>query len=151
MNNINSEGLTAIATVITAIFAALIAIAGAISWACNQYKRKKRDKILTEISKFREKGTAVRNRGLEKNLEGDAFKDWSTEMSNIDDDIVAKVKELSPVEGGFLDTRGEIPLNILPVHHVTNPEQLKILRNATFTMKEAKRIADKHHPPRNYD
>jgi len=144
--------ITAIATTITAGIAIYVVIDRKKQKEEKERKRQKRDAILIEIAKMREEGVAIRNLGCSQDLEGAAFNDWETRMVGIDDAIVAKVKELDPIEGEFLDTRGEIPLDILPIEcRGRKGRQLQTLINATFTMIRAKEIADKHHTPRNYD
>ena len=140
------------------VFAAAFAIAlsTAVGLLLNYIFRvrqyRKQEGILLELAKLRSEGVAIRNRGLEEELQGDALNSWIEEMQKWEGRLYDKAGEFSPVEEERLRTLDLVPVlnpnDFLGLRGKTiSPAQRKILSETNETLKRLDRMLEHKFRP----
>ena len=132
-------------TVISAVISALII--GFLSWLglpeIGWRSRSKDRRFLHGIAVKRTEGVEIRNQGL-KPLAGAALSDWRRKAAEWETGAAAEVARFSKAEGERLRTLGDVP--VLSVAGVSDPEQLRLLRNLTETLKRMDALLERNLP-----
>lgn len=127
---------------LTVIFGAIVGFAVNL-WRLGRYNQQER--ILLELARLRRSGVAIRNRGERATLTGPTFDAWKSEIDEWKTALIAKANEFSPVEGERLDTLDRMVA--LPYPNIQNPDQVRLLRDTSETLKRLDRLLERRFRP----
>ena len=127
-------------------------LAGLITYYWRVYKRKRQEKILSQLGELRAKGVALRNEGT-KPKKGTELVKWKKEVEDITEEINNTAKIFDPVIGeilSILDTyEPKIFYGQAPDSEY-GPDQLRQRDILSARLERVKDMIDKYYAPKSY-
>lgn len=108
-------------------------------------KYSKQERILLELAKVRLAGVKLRNNGNKKSFDDKEFDEWNNKIEKWKRDLYEVAKKFSPVEGERLRTLDDMPAQVF---NVTNPDQVRVLRYVSETLRRLDKLLEQRFRPK---